>query len=227
MGIGSDAICLVDVDDEFRISIPALREAIERDRRDGWHPFAIAASAGSVHNGAIDPMEELAAIARDERFWLHVDGAYGAAALFDPNSRDLFRGIERVDSLSLDPHKWLSIPVECGCVLVRDKALLREAFSLVPAYVRTEPGKGIGNLPWFSEYGFQQTRGFRALKLWVTMMNAGRRDWRSRWQARLHWRVTWNGGSRRAAISNCARTENCRSSASVTRRPNLPGISTR
>jgi aromatic-L-amino-acid decarboxylase len=174
LGIGSDAICLVDVDDEFRISIPALREAIDRDRSDGWHPFAIAASAGSVHNGAIDPMEELAAVARDERLWLHVDGAYGAAALFDPNCRKLFRGIERVDSLSLDPHKWLSVPVECGCVLVSDKALLREAFSLVPAYVRTEPGKGIGNLPWFSEYGFQQTRGFRALKLWVTMMHAGK-----------------------------------------------------
>ena len=74
---------------------------------------------------------------------------------------------------ALDPHKWLSAPVECGCVLVRDGSLLRDAFSLVPPYLRTEPGKGIGNLPWFSEYGFQQTRGFRALKLWVTLAHAG------------------------------------------------------
>ena len=174
LGIGSEAIGLVALDDECRISVSALRAAIDRDRRDGWHPFAIAASAGSVHNGAIDPIEELAAVARDERLWLHIDGAYGAAALLDPDCRELFRGIEQVDSLSLDPHKWLSVPVECGCVLVRDKALLRDAFSLVPGYVRTEPGKGIGNLPWFSEYGFQQTRGFRALKLWVTMLHAGR-----------------------------------------------------
>jgi aromatic-L-amino-acid/L-tryptophan decarboxylase len=78
-----------------------------------------------------------------------------------------------VDSVALDPHKWLSVPVECGCVLVRDGALLRNAFSLVPPYLRTEPDKGIGNLPWFSEYGFQQTRGFRALKLWVTLAHAG------------------------------------------------------
>jgi glutamate/tyrosine decarboxylase-like PLP-dependent enzyme len=102
-----------------------------------------------------------------------VDGAYGAVAVLDPNTRPLFAGIERVDSIALDPHKWLSVPVECGCVLVRDGAVLRDAFSLVPPYVRTEPGKGIGNLPWFSEYGFQQTRGFRALKLWVTLAHGG------------------------------------------------------
>src|SRR5260370_41090697 len=105
--------------------------------------------------------------------WLHVDGAYGAAAVLDPNCKALFAGIERADSVALDPHKWLSVPVECGCVLVRSGSLLRDAFSLVPPYIRTERGKGIGNLPWFAEYGFQQTRGFRALKLWVTLAHAG------------------------------------------------------
>jgi aromatic-L-amino-acid decarboxylase len=93
--------------------------------------------------------------------------------LLDPNCKALFAGIELADSIALDPHKWLSVPVECGCVLVRDGSLLRDAFSLVPPYIRTEPGKGIGNLPWFAEYGFQQTRGFRALKLWVTLAHAG------------------------------------------------------
>jgi glutamate/tyrosine decarboxylase-like PLP-dependent enzyme len=82
--------------------------------------------------------------------------------------------MERADSLALDPHKWLSVPVECGCVFVRDGQLLRDTFSLVPAYVRTEEGKGFGGLPWFSEYGFQQTRGFRALKLWMVLLAAGR-----------------------------------------------------
>ena len=131
-------------------------------------------NAGSVQTGAIDPSNELARPrALESRLWLHVDGAYGAVAIVNPDSRALFAGLERADSIALDPHKWLSVPVECGCVLVRDGSLLRDAFSLVPPYIRTEAGKGIGNLPWFSEYGFQQTRGFRALKLWVTLAYAG------------------------------------------------------
>jgi glutamate/tyrosine decarboxylase-like PLP-dependent enzyme len=115
----------------------------------------------------------LARFAAESNLWMHVDGAYGAVAMLDPHSRPLLEGIERADSIALDPHKWLSVPVECGCVLVRDGALLRDTFSLVPPYIRTETGKGIGNLPWFAEYGMQQTRGFRALKLWVTLANAG------------------------------------------------------
>jgi glutamate/tyrosine decarboxylase-like PLP-dependent enzyme len=126
-----------------------------------------------VHTGAIDPLNELADVASEAGLWLHLDGAYGAVGILDPATTRRFAGMERADSMALDPHKWLSVPVECGCVLVRDGALLREAFSLVPSYIRTEPGKGIGNLPWFSEYGFQQTRGFRALKLWVTLAHAG------------------------------------------------------
>jgi glutamate/tyrosine decarboxylase-like PLP-dependent enzyme len=82
--------------------------------------------------------------------------------------------MSRAHSLALDPHKWLSVPVECGCALVREGSMLREAFSLVPPYLRTEEGKGFGGLPWFSEYGFQQTRGFRALKLWMVLQHAGR-----------------------------------------------------
>lgn len=173
LGLGSECIRWIGVDEEFRIVLDELREAIKEDGRRGWRPFCIVASAGSVQTGAIDPLDELADLASEFGLWLHVDGAYGAVAVLDPNARPLFAGIERVDSIALDPHKWLSVPVECGCVLVRDGALLRNAFSLVPPYVRTEPGKGIGNLPWFSEYGFQQTRGFRALKLWVTLAHAG------------------------------------------------------
>jgi glutamate/tyrosine decarboxylase-like PLP-dependent enzyme len=82
--------------------------------------------------------------------------------------------MERADSVALDPHKWLSVPVECGCILIRDAAMMRDTFSLVPAYLRTEENLGIGGLPWFSEYGFQQTRGFRALKVWMTIAAHGR-----------------------------------------------------
>ncbi len=173
LGLGSDCIRRIDVDANFRLSIDSLRDAIREDCEQGWHPFCIVASAGSVQTGAIDPLEDVARVASEFKLWMHVDGAYGAAAALVEGCRPLLAGIERADSVALDPHKWLSVPVECGCVLVRDGALLRDTFSLVPAYVRTEPGKGIGNLPWFAEYGIQQTRGFRALKLWVTLASAG------------------------------------------------------
>ena len=112
---------------------------------------------------------------RAQDLWLHVDGAYGALAARRPEAgRSAVGGLPRADSLALDPHKWLSVPVECGCVLVRDGQLLRDTFSFVPSYLRTEEGKGFGGLPWFSEYGFQQTRGFRALKLWLVLQHLGR-----------------------------------------------------
>jgi aromatic-L-amino-acid decarboxylase len=167
LGLGSDAIHAVPVDEHFRMRVPDLRSAIAAHRAAGKRPFCVAASAGTVGTGAIDPLAELADLCGAERLWLHVDGAYGAVAAAGA-------GLERADSVALDPHKWLSVPVECGAVLVRDGELLRQAFSLVPAYLRTEPDRGFGGLPWFSEYGVQQTRGFRALKLWMTLQHLGR-----------------------------------------------------
>ena len=174
LGLGSDAIHNVPVDEQFRMRGPELRAAIAADRAAGKRPFCVAASAGTVGTGAIDPLAELADLCAAERLWLHVDGAYGVAAAAVPGRHARYAGLERADSVALDPHKWLSIPVECGAVLVRDGQLLREAFSLVPAYLRTEPDRGFGGLPWFSEYGVQQTRGFRALKLWMTLRHLGR-----------------------------------------------------
>ncbi len=174
LGMGSDSIRWIATDGDFRISVDELRLALREDRRDGWRPFCIVANAGSVHTGAVDPLDALASLAEQEGLWLHVDGAYGAAGILDPATRRLFAGIERADSIALDPHKWLSTPIECGCVLVRDGALLRSTFALVPAYLQTEAGKGAGNLPWFSEFSVQQTRAFRSLKLWVTLVHAGR-----------------------------------------------------
>ena len=134
----------------------------------------MAASAGTVNTGAIDPLDEVATLCQAENLWFHVDGAYGAIGAADPALTPRYAGLERADSLALDPHKWLSVPVECGCALVRDGRLLRDTWSLVPPYLRTEEGKGFGGLPWYSEYGFQQTRGFRALKLWMTLQHLGR-----------------------------------------------------
>ena len=174
LGLGAAGIHTVPVDGAARLDVGALRAAIAADRAAGRQPFCVAASAGTVNTGAVDPLEALADLCREEGLWLHVDGAYGAVGRLDPLVAPLYRGIERADSLALDPHKWLSVPVECGCALVRDGALLRRTFSLVPPYLRTEEGKGFGGLPWFSEYGFQQSRGFRALKLWMTLQHMGR-----------------------------------------------------
>jgi glutamate/tyrosine decarboxylase-like PLP-dependent enzyme len=175
LGLGSSAVRIIPVDETFGMDVAALRDAIAADRRAGDLPFCVAASAGTVGTGAIDPLAAIAEVCERERLWFHVDGAYGALGVLAGTARSAFAGMERADSLALDPHKWLSVPVECGCALVRDGALLRETFSLVPPYLRTEEGKGIGGLPWFSEYGVQQTRGFRALKLWMVLQHLGRR----------------------------------------------------
>ena len=174
LGLGSTSLRTVPVDAEFRLDVEALRAAIGRDRAVGLRPFCVAGSAGTVNTGTVDPLAALADLCAEEDLWLHVDGAYGGIGVLDPTVADRFVGMDRVHSLTLDPHKWLSVPVECGAAFVRDGALLRETFSLVPPYLRTEEGKGFGGLPWYSEYGFQQTRGFRALKLWTTLLLAGR-----------------------------------------------------
>ena len=131
-------------------------------------------SAGTVNTGAVDPLDELADFCAEQGLWLHVDGAYGAFGILDPNVSHLYTGLERADSVALDPHKWLATPIECSCAIVRQGDLLRETFSLVPPYLRTEPDKGFGGMPWFAEYGFQQTRRFNALKLLWVIQQAGR-----------------------------------------------------
>lgn len=174
LGLGSDSIRWIDVDENCQIRLEHLSAAIEEDFSHRLLPFCIVGNAGTVNTGAIDPLDDLAAIATRFGLWLHVDGAYGAVGKLDVNAAPSFRGLERADSIALDPHKWLSVPVECGCLLVRRGQLLRDTFSLIPPYLRNEPGKGIENLPWFAEYGFQQSRGFRALKLWATLAQVGR-----------------------------------------------------
>ena len=174
LGLGSASIRTVAMDRKCRLDPDDLRRSIAADRARGLRPFCVAASAGTVNSGAVDPLVVIADVCKDERLWLHVDGAYGGVAAAAPSLAPLFAGMERADSLVMDPHKWLSVPAECGCVLVRDGAQLRETFSLVPPYLRTEEGKGFGGLPWFSEYGPQQTRGFRAMKLWMTLWTLGR-----------------------------------------------------
>ncbi len=172
LGLGEPRI--IPVDDRYRMNLQALCEAVKADRQARRYPFCVVGSAGTVNTGAVDPLDELADFCEDQGLWLHVDGAYGAFGILDPNVSHLYAGLERADSVALDPHKWLATPIECSCAIVRQGDLLRETFSLVPPYLRTEPDKGIGGMPWFAEYGFQQTRRFNALKLLWVIQQAGR-----------------------------------------------------
>jgi len=174
LGLGAAGIRVVPVDASYRMDVAELRAAIAADLGRGGSPACVAASAGTVNTGAVDPLAAIADVCADHGLWLHVDGAYGAAGRLDPAVADAYAGLERADSVALDPHKWMSVPVECGALLVRDSGLLRGAFSLVPPYLRTERNQGFGGSPWYSELGFQQTRGFRALKTWATLAALGR-----------------------------------------------------
>jgi aromatic-L-amino-acid decarboxylase len=174
LGIGSDNLRIVEHDDAHRMIPSALEADIERDVAQGSVPVAVVASAGSVNTGAIDPIEEIAGVCARHQVWLHVDGAYGAPAILSDKNAAQLGALSRADSVALDPHKWLYIPVEAGLVLVRNAEAMRAAFSLVPPYLRTDGSPtGVGGLPWFSEYGFQQTRGFRALKVWMALKHHG------------------------------------------------------
>ena len=170
LGIGARGVRVVPVDAEFRMDLAALRAALACDRADGLRPFCIAATAGTVNSGAIDPLDKLADLAAEQGLWLHVNGAYGALAVLDPAIAPACSGMARADSLALDPHKWLGVPVDCGCLLAREPSALREAFSLVPPYLRDDSAGGAG---WLSEYGPEQTRPFRALRAWAVMAHLG------------------------------------------------------
>lgn len=180
MGVGSRNLRNVQHDHSLRMIPSALDAAILEDRQEGHVPVAVIASAGTVNTGAIDPLDEIANVCARHQVWLHVDGAYGAPSVLDGEYAKKLSGLSRADSLALDPHKWLYVPVEAGMVLVRDGRHMRAAFSLIPPYLQTD-GKteGIGGLPWFSEYGFQQTREFRALKVWMALRYHGLSGYRS------------------------------------------------
>ena len=175
LGLGRANLRLIPVDAAFRLRTEALAEAIAADRRSGKTPLAIVASVGTVATGAIDPLHEIAGIARAENLWLHVDGAFGVlAALAVPEK---FAGLDLADSLSLDPHKWLYQPIDCGCLLFRDRDEARRTFSHTDDYVRilsTDPDEAFA----FFEESIELSRRFRALKLWMSLQYHGREAYR-------------------------------------------------
>ncbi|WP_233166148.1 pyridoxal-dependent decarboxylase [Archangium sp. Cb G35] len=173
LGLGSGSLRLLPVDADFRVDVGALRAAIARDRAEGLRPFCVVGNAGTVNTGAVDDLEALADVAEQEGLWFHVDGAFGALAALSPRLRPLLRGMERADSLAFDLHKWMHIPFEAGCILVRSEAAHRRAFAYQTEYLAQMP-RGLAARPsMFSEYGVQLTRGFRALKVWMSLKAHG------------------------------------------------------
>ena len=175
LGLGAAALRVLPADRDRRLPVDALAAALATDRERGARPMAVVASAGTVNTGAIDPLAAIAEVCAAYGVWLHVDGAYGAPAVLDPRYAAELAPMAAADSLAVDAHKWLAVPYEAGAVLVRDEEGLRATFSRVPAYLREDSDPdGVSWLPWFSEYGTQQTRGFRALKVWAALAHHGR-----------------------------------------------------
>jgi aromatic-L-amino-acid decarboxylase len=169
LGIGLDNLRRIRVDSEFRMEAAALADAIGEDRAAGRRPIAVVATAGTTSTTSVDPLRPIAEICQHEGMWLHVDAAYAGAAAICPEYRALMDGLEAADSIVLNPHKWLFTPIDCSVMLVRDVATLKEAFSVVPEYLRTAD-TGVTNL---MDYGVQLGRRFRALKLWMVLRAFG------------------------------------------------------
>ena len=173
--LGLGAPRKVPVGEDFRMDLAQLRAAVAADRRAGQRPFLVAANAGSVKTGAIDPLGDLAEFCRQEDLWLHVDGAYGGFGVLDPRLADLYAGLERADSVALDPHKWLAVAIGCSCAIVRQGELLQDTYKLIPSYLSLPPGQGFAGDVWYSHRSAEQTRDSgRALKTFWNIQQAGR-----------------------------------------------------
>lgn len=173
LGMGSSSLRKIAVNPDYTIDLAALERAISDDRNAGHQPLCVIGNAGTINTGAIDDLTALADLCERENLWFHVDGAIGAVAVLAEHVKPKLAGIERADSVALDLHKWLHVPFEAGCVLVRDKTAHRETFALTPEYLAHETrGLAAGDI-WFSDYGLQLSRQFRASKVWMSIKEHG------------------------------------------------------
>ncbi len=174
LGIGKDAIVRIAVDANLRMRADALREQIQSDRTAGFHPVCVVATAGDVNTGAIDPLDAIADVCEHSRLWLHIDGSYGALAAQSPHLQGAMAALNRADSLSLDPHKWLYAPLDAGCLLVRNAAALRRAFSEGAGYIDVVADRDMSEFAYW-DHGPELSRRFRALKIWFLLKIHGTR----------------------------------------------------
>ncbi len=172
LGIGHDHVRPVAVNSRFQMEARALAQLVEEDLAKGYLPFCVVATAGTVNTGACDRLEEIAEVASKYGIWFHVDACYGGFAALAPSKRDLFRGIDRADSVALDPHKWLYVPGDCGCILYHDPARARATFGQEAEYIRIIAHEAAEAFA-FWDYGPELTRRFRALKVWMMLSHVG------------------------------------------------------
>jgi aromatic-L-amino-acid decarboxylase len=173
-GHGTDAIRWIDIDENNRLDIRLLEQAIKKDINEGHQPFMVAGTAGDVSTGTVDNLEAIATVCKKQNLWFHIDGAYGVPAAIIPELKMLFKGIEDADSIAIDPHKWLYSPLEAGCTLVKNPQHLLDTFSSHPEYYNFSNENVEQN---FYEYGLQNSRGFRALKVWLMLQQIGRKGY--------------------------------------------------
>src|SRR5687768_13400859 len=173
LGLGRDQVHVVDCDNDQRLCVHSLSREIERDHAEGLRPCCVVASAGTVNTGVVDPLEDVGLVAEELNLWFHVDGAYGAPGVLDTRKKHLFRGLALADSVSLDPHKWLYVPVDAGCLLFRDPNPVKATFSTEDAdYIKVH-GHSDDEAFAYWDYGVELSRRFRALKVWLTLSYYG------------------------------------------------------
>ncbi len=173
LGLGTEAVRKIAVDEDYRMDIADLEVQIIRDIEVGDAPFCIVANAGTVNTGAIDPLDEVLAIARKYKLWLHIDGAFGALAKLVPGYAPRLKAIEEADSVAFDLHKWMYIPYEAGCVLIKDAAAHRESFAVTPSYLVRQQRGLAGGPDTLGNYGAELSRGFKSLKIWMSIKEHG------------------------------------------------------
>ena len=172
-GHGTEQTRWIDTDEDNRLDVQALESSIEKDIAAGHQPFIVIGTAGDVSTGVVDDLKATATVCKKYDLWFHIDGAYGAPAAVIPELKDMFAGMEEADSIALDPHKWLYSPLEAGCTLVKDPQHLIDTYSSRPEYYNFASEEADSSTNFF-EFGFQNSRGFRALKVWTALQQVGR-----------------------------------------------------
>jgi glutamate/tyrosine decarboxylase-like PLP-dependent enzyme len=180
MGLGSNQLHLIPVNNQFQMDLKILKETIVKDRKAGYHPFCVVGGAGTINTGSFDDLDALGLICKKEDLWFHIDGAFGVWATLVPSVKEKIFGLDKADSLALDLHKWMYMPYEIGCALIRNEPEHLQTFNLMPEYLSHDKNDGGligGDLSWYSDYGFQLSRGFRALKAWMSIKKHGIRKY--------------------------------------------------
>jgi glutamate/tyrosine decarboxylase-like PLP-dependent enzyme len=173
LGLGTKSLKKIAVNDDYTINVEALKNQIAEDKTNGLQPICIIGTSGTVNTGAVDDLQSIATICEKENLWFHVDGAIGAIAMLSNKIKPQLKGIERADSVALDLHKWLHMPFEAGCVLIKDNIGHKKTFSLIPEYLAKNTRGLASGEDWFSEYGLQLSRRFKALKVWMSLKEHG------------------------------------------------------